>query len=276
MDAHQITQFLDQIERLWVSQVPPEYQIPALPVAVGALVAGIVLSVLGAKLARFGIACAFGVLGIMAGVLLAPGVNLPEAVIVVLGALVVGGLGYGLFRLWVGISAAAFFGVVAVSIYGSQAVVPHFVEYDPAYRLDSTCIVSETIVTDTGGCDRFDTVLSDLRMWADDFWLYVQHRETDVNRKVLGIGLGAGLLGLLLGTIIPRLTLIVVSSVVGTVLVMSGLAGLAAEFHLDLSRAGMEHGRFAAAAGITFLLASLLLQTLLTRQPPAAPRPEPQ
>ena len=269
MNAEQLTQFVDQVQRLWQTHVPPEYQVPVLPVAIGMLVLGIGLSVLGAKLARLGITLGFAAVGALAAMPLAPSINQPVAAVALIGSLVSGGLGYALFRLWVGLAAATLLTAIAVGVYGGQVVVPHFMAYDSTQNFDGSFSLPAAAEEQTPANQQ---TLSDLETWASDFWVYVQSRETDVNKRVCGIGLAAGMLGLLVGMLLPRLTVIVASSVVGTFLVMSGLAGLAARFHLDLPQAAGQHGRAIALAGIVFWCASLLLQALLTR--PAPPRVE--
>ncbi|MFH0982978.1 MAG: hypothetical protein V2A79_15770 [Planctomycetota bacterium] len=270
MNTDQLNQFVDQVQRLWQTHVPPEYQVPVLPVAVGMLLFGVGVSVLGAKLARFGITCGFAGVGVLVALALAPAIGVSTVAALVVGVLLAGGIGYALFRLWVGLAAAVFFSAVALGVYGSQVVAPHFIAYDPAATFNGTFSLPDPSADDTTA----ERALSDMRAWADDFWLYVQSREADVNRRILGIGLGAALVGLLLGMMLPRLILIVASSVVGTLMVMSGLAGLAARSRIDLPQAAGQHGRVVAVAGLVFLLASLLLQTLLTRKtPPRAALP---
>ena len=270
MNADQISQFIDQVQRLWETHVPAAHQVPALPAAVVLLVVGIGLSVLGARLARFGITCGFGAVGAFVALALGPVGNVPTFALVLIGALIAGGIGFALFRLWVGLAAAALFSVAAVGAYGGQVVMPHFLEYEPAYNFDGTFALS-----DPAGDATADDALSDLQTWAEGFWFQVQSQETDVNRRILGVGLAAGLVGILLGALLPRFTLIITSSVMGTVLVMAGLAGFASQLQVDIPQATTQHARVVAAAGGVFLVASLLLQALLTRKapPPVVARP---
>lgn len=267
MNADQLTQFLDQVQRLWDAHVPAGYQVPLYPVAVGMLLVGIGLSVLGAKLARPGITCGFGALGALAGAALAPELDWPLAVVIILGTAIGAVVGYGLFRLWVGLAAAAFLTTLTVGVYGGQIVVPHFIDYEPLHTFDGNFALPSASEEDPAECK-----LSTVKTWARDFWLYVQSREADVNKRILGIGLVAALAGLLLGALLPRLTLIITSSLVGTVLVMSGLAGLATLCGIELAQAYERHGQIVGAAALIFLSSSLLLQSLLTRK---APRPAP-
>ena len=266
MNADQLTQFVEQVHGVWETHVPTQYQVSVFPVALGLLLLGIGLSVLGAKLARAGITCGLGVAGALLALAFAPLIDVPTIVVILIGTFVAGGIGYGLFRLWVGLVAAAFFSAVAIGAYGSRAVVPHFVEYQSVQDFDGTFTLREAPGTFDSETSR--DALADVRAWADDFWLYIQSKQVDVNRRILLLGVGSALLGLLLGALLPRLTLIVTTSVVGTIMVMSGLAALAARFQVDLPQAVGQHERVVATAGIVFLLASLLLQTLLTRKAP--------
>lgn len=297
MNTNQLTELVDVLHKLWETHVPVEHQVPVLPVAIGMLILGTGLSVLGAKLARLGIIGGFVGTGVLIALAATPAIGLPMIAMVLLGALIVGGIGHVLFRLWVGLAMAAFFAVAAVGTYGSQTVVPHLLTYQSAHdfegeftlpvgsRQSAQCTRSTSVersgtgvtVSSHAACytSTAQDVLSDVRAWADDFWLYVSEREVDVNRRILGIGLGAALIGLLLGAVLPRFTLIAVTAVMGTGLVMSGLAGLASYFQVDVPLATGQHGRPLAVAGIVFLFASVLLQTMLTRKAPAGPRPQP-
>lgn len=263
MSTEQLTQFVDQLRELWVYHVPPECQVPVLPVAIGMLVVGIGLAVLGAKLARFGIACAFGVGGVMAAAAVANHVEWPFIAVCLLGVILGAVIGHLLFRLWVGLAAAALLSVVAVGAYGGQVVSPHFVEYHRSHEFEG-----EFTLPDTSSYETTDDAISDIHAKANDFWLYVQSKETDVNKRILVVGLAAALAGFLLGSLLPRLTLIVGSSVVGIVLVMSGLAGVATHLQMDLAQAAPQYQGLIGVAGLVFLIASLLLQCLLTRPAP--------
>ena len=259
--------------------MPAEYAAPVLPVAVGMLVVGVVLSVLGAKLARFGIAAGFVLAGVAAASVIAPHVNWPFVAVVVLGIVIGWAFGHLLFRLWVGLGAAALCMALALGVFGSQVVLPHFLEYDPTPSFDGTFSLPDPVAPDLNidNPDSVEQALAGVHERAEDFWLYVQSQEVDVNRHIALVGLVAGVIGLLVGSLLPRLTLIVGSSVMGTSLVMSGLAGLAARvFNIDLTRASTDHGGAILASSLVFLVASLVLQSLLTRSAPPPPRPVPE
>jgi len=292
MNANQLSELVDVVRRLWETHVPAEFQVPVLPVAIGILVVGIGLSVLGAKLARSGITCGFAAGGML--IALALPIGLPLVVAVLVGTVVIGGIGYMLFRLWVGLAMAVFFAAVAAGAYGSHTVVPHLLTYESTHDFEGTFTLPDPSQTSasfraftfvessetarsfasvtTSGAATAENVLSNVRAWADDFWLYVKEQEVDVNRRMLGIAMGAALFGLLLGMVLPRFTLIGVSAVVGTVLVMSGLAGMASHYQVDLQPTAELHGKTVAVAGIVFLFASVLLQAMLTRKASAPPR----
>ena len=46
------------------------------------------------------------------------------------GALMIGIIGYQTFRLWVGLGAAMVLSTVALSLFGYQKIVPHMAEFD--------------------------------------------------------------------------------------------------------------------------------------------------
>ena len=99
-----------------------------------------------------------------------------------------------------------------------------------------------------------------------------------VNRKLddaAVIGIVAALLGLLLGAVATRPALIVCTALFGTALVGSGLAALAAALVPDHYHSALNHPGWLGGAGAVLLLASLVLQTALTRPPPASPAAAP-
>src|SRR5262245_7580547 len=103
----QVAAILEQL-RLFVMQHPPEHMpTGAIPVAAMLLVAGILLSVLGAKFARFGLTSAFVVAGGVLGDRFAFAFDFPRVICVAIGAVLIGLIGFQTFRLWVGVAVAA-------------------------------------------------------------------------------------------------------------------------------------------------------------------------
>lgn len=268
MNAESLSQIVERLRALWELHVPAQYHPPALPAAALALILGIGIAVLGARVARGGATLVFACIGGLAAWSLQSHVNWSPA-LVLAGGMLAGALaGFVLFRVWVGLAAAAVLAALALGVYGNHHIAPHFVEYDAAHNFNGAFVIPEAPASDTspGKLDR-------LHAWWQDFWLYVQSKESDVNTWVAGVALVSAVMGFAVGSLLPRLTLILGSGCLGTALVLAGIAVLAKHSSADLYQAALANPRVIGIVSLVLLGVSLLLQGLLTRQtrPAAAP-----
>lgn len=278
MNAERIAQILEQLRGVWDLHVPAQYHPPAVPVAMGLLILGIGMAVLGARMARGGLTFAFACIGGLTAFAFRSHVNWHPAALLG-GGMAIGAMcGFLLFRLWIGVAAAGLCAALALGVYGSRNVAPHFAAYDSTHNFNGVFTVPEASASDTeavSSAPSLEAHFDQLKSWCRDFWLYVQSQESDVNLWVAGVALGAGLFGFLLGSVLPRLTLIVGTACLGTTLVLSGFAALAHHANTQVYEAAVARPQTVGVVGLVLLATSLVLQGLLTRRPAIAPKRAP-
>jgi hypothetical protein len=260
---------LDQIRLFVEQQVDPAYLTHTGATLAVVLSLGVGLSVLGAKLARFSLTCGFVIAGGLAGIYFSRLTDVMPAPCVLGGAALLGTIGYLSFRLWVGILAAVVVGAFVLGGFGYQRVSPHLSQFDP-----------ESVWSASEGTGEFSIPLTPDEQQAyrdrtpgqrlESFWTYVNEQDASLTRHGKAIGMAAVLAGMLIGLTAARFTLIVASSLVGTVLVVAGLGGVATSYAPSWYQAGFDNPGVLGAAMGAFLVASLIVQTLLTRNAPAA------
>ena len=125
-----IQSFLERARQLAVQHAPSDVLQDAVPFALVCLVAGIGLSVLGAKLSRFGLTAALAVGGGVVGLFVAKETGYPAPVCGLVGSLMAGVVAFMTFRLWVGVVAAVVFSSAALGVFGYQRLRPHLAEFN--------------------------------------------------------------------------------------------------------------------------------------------------
>lgn len=261
---NELTTIWEQFSLFLSQHVPAGFLQQAGWVAVGTLVLGIGISVLGAKLARFAMTSAFVVGGFAAGFFFGQAFGYTSLLCGFVGAALIGAIGFLTFRLWVGVTAATLLCVVALGVFGQQRLLPHVGEFQQSMMAWSP---TDGPVEFSVPTPEEQAALRDRtpEQWAEQFWSYVKLRDLDADRQVRVIGIVALLTGLLLGMVAVRATLIIGTSVVGTILVSTGVATLFARFVPDGYHAGFQHAGVVGIGVGSFLATSVILQTLVTR-----------
>ena len=259
-----LEQITEQVRLLAEHHLPTETAVPVFVVGPAVLVIlGLLTAVLGAKLARPTIALGFAIggaaFGGAAGQMLAVSVPLCA----VIGAAVFGVSGFVLLRLWVGVATCVLFSVIAAAGYGTHRALPHLESYaEPA----PPAVVSPE--------HRFGTPeprIQELHLnpefneWLEDLYRHVTSNDATLQRNLVLSAALAGIVGLILGLVAVRFTLIVLTSMIGTALLIGGTTVLACHYKPEFYRAAMAHPEALGMACGTFLLGSLVLQGLLTR-----------
>ncbi len=260
---NEFTSILQQAQQLYVQHAPSEFLTQAVPAGIVLLIAGIVLSVLGAKFARFGLTAAAVVVGGAAGMAFAKGNGFAPLLGVLCGAFFIGMIGYQTYRLWVGVGTGLVVTLIAMGVFGQKSILPHVQTFEQM-----------PVQTTAGGATEFTLPPAATQQaqfertpqdWARDFWAYLTERQADTARNARGILAVALLTGLCIGLWATRWALIISTSVVGTALVAIGAATLLAR-SVPESCAAFEKNPGLAAAGLAgFLITSLILQGLLSR-----------
>ncbi len=261
-----IESILEQIRLFAVQHAPSEMLTDAVPFALICLVAGTGLSVLGAKLSRFGLTCGFVLLGGAAGAFAGRGLGFPVPVCGLGGALMGGVIGYQTFRLWVGLAAALVFSAVALGLFGYKQIVPHVPEFN------------QMVAVPAAGGSSFELPSPEQqqayrdrtpRQWVEEFWSFVGQKDASVPREGRALALAALLTGLCLGVMAVRTALILSTSLLGTGLVATSLATFLTN-SVPASCSAVQQHPIAIGIGVgAFFVASVVVQTLLTRKAPS-------
>ncbi|MCC7293613.1 MAG: hypothetical protein IT449_16270 [Phycisphaerales bacterium] len=265
--------------------------------ALGALVGGVFLCVLGAKLARVGMTLGWAAAGGAVGYKVAQVAGMPPVVGVLLFAAGIGAIGYLTYRIWVGLLTAGVITALVLGAFGYQRVAPRIAEYNartPGISLAATDGGTASVsMNETGsGSDAGDssgaegagseagsaggftvpTALAQaayrqgqLRRELGDFWGFVKTQDLTVAAHAKALLATALVFGLLIGLSTIRLTLILSTSLVGTLLVSSGVIGAINVLFPGFAVGAAQRPLINAAAMAVCLLISVILQVRLTR-----------
>lgn len=225
------------------------------------LVAGVLLSVWGAKLLRGGFVLSFVAIGAAVGIRLAESQQIDMLIGLVLGAGLAGLMGHLMYRWWLGTSAGAF-AVLLVLAVGVPRAWPGEVE---RYRAQQQTLTLE---------QYRDALQGDMTSTAPSFaelreYLWTERRDLSVKTLVI-CGLAFGL-GFIAGLMIPRLTTIVGTAAAGTLALIVG-GGILITLHRPDAWDTLDAQSGWVLAGITATFAmSVLMQGARSRPVLAAP-----
>ncbi len=259
-----LEQITRQLSTLAEHHLPEEAAIPVFTAAPAALVVlGLLTAVLGAKLARPSIALGFAIGGATIGAVAGQALAVSMPLCATIGAVVFGISGFVLLRLWVGVATCVLFAAIAASGYGAHRALPHLKSYSepapaaitkPEYRFSTPEPRAQQLHLNP-----------EFNAWLEDVYTHVTTKEMTLERNTVLSAVAAGVLGLILGLVAVRLTLIILTSVMGTAALIAGATTLLCHHRPGLYQAALGHPEALAIACGTFLLGSLALQALLTR-----------
>ncbi len=261
----QLGQFLAPICD-FIEQHVPRDQLPSGDLVLGILlVAGVLVSTLGALLARPIVVLGLIAVGGLGAAACGHVIDAPLPLVIIGGAVAGGLAGYVLFRLWVGLAAGVLCAMIAIAVYGSFHIVPHLATFHPP---EPAATVADFVVPDVPATERDPWLV--IRDKATEFWAHLKTQQADVETYTLLAAAAAGLFGLLIGLLASRFTLVLSTALVGTVLVWSALAMALRSYWPDRWALLPTHAATVNVAVLAFFGASLLLQTVLTRRRPQA------
>jgi hypothetical protein len=261
-----MTDILEQARLFVVQHAPANVLEGALPIGIVCLVCGIGLSVLGAKLGRFGITSAFALLGGLLGSYFARETGFPTLVCGLVGAMMVALIGYQTFRFWVGLLVAAVLSSVVLGVFGYQRVAPYWTEFEQVNPAPAIAASGSFAVPSLEGQQAYRE--RSLQQWAGEFWAYATERDGGLERSGKTLALGAMVTGLFLGVLAVRWALILATALVGTALVTTAITTLLTHSVPGSYEAFQRNPALFGVGVGAFLVSSLILQTMLTRTAP--------
>jgi len=257
---------VDQAGQWFKETAPADLLREAVPFGIICLVAGIGFSVLGAKLGRFAITGLFVLLGAWVGAQFSELTGFARPVCGLIGAAMLGIVGYQSFRLWVGLTAGLVLASIMAGVFGFQRVVPHVQDFERSRVWVSADAPGEYVVPTTAQQEAY--VARGPRDWATGLWDYVSSKDVHVARNGKAVVLGALLTGLCFGVIALRSALVLSTSLIGTALVTTAISTLTYRFLPDSYHAVQKNPQYAGILVGAFLVTSIVVQALLTRNAP--------
>ncbi|GJM26384.1 MAG: hypothetical protein DHS20C16_27990 [Phycisphaerae bacterium] len=262
---NEMTNYISTLFDVFKQHLPSEVIATQFPAAIVAILMGVGVCVLGAKLARWFITIIFASAGMVCGLGLGKALGFSSPISALGGGLALGAVGFSLHRFWVGLMAAAFLSSVALGVVSSQSAFPRLSEFNDLEQKSQ--IVTEVQDFQLGPSENaLQSGWDKLDAYGDRFWEYLNKQDSSLKLKVVGWGVGAGLVGLLLGLLLSRITLIVFTAAFGTLLISSGVYVLGNGMGMDMLQATRDRPAMSGLAILSFFVVSVALQTALTRK----------
>lgn len=264
----QIRVEIEPILELVRHHMPPEVLDHALVGAGIGGVIGLVLALWGVRLFRSVLVLAFAAGGILIGLAGNQWLNLGQVFCAVCGGLVFGALGFVLYRLWVGVGWAALLICVGLSVLGHTQAWPQWDAFDQAQ-------MAETILADQG---FQPPTVAEQNSFNDpnpmqvfrEFGVYLDENVPNIRRNALATVILAGVLGLLMGLVAARLTVVLATAFLGVSLLAGSAGYFLSEFRPQvLEEATSRPAALWAGLGIAVLV-SMMIQYFQTRPRPIA------
>jgi len=164
-----------------------------------------------------------------------------------------------------GVAVAAVISSVVLGTFGYQTMLPHMSEFREAQLAMVEDTTGFTIPTSEEKAEEIDFA-STVKKKGQQFWDFVVGRESGIEHRIQAIGIGSIIAGLFLGVLAVRWAMVLATSLIGTVLVTSGVATLLSSLFPGSYQSFLSHPQVAALAVGVFLTTSLALQTSLTRK----------
>lgn len=265
-----IASILEQAKQFVQINAPADLLREAVPFGIICLLVGIGLSVLGAKLARFGMTGVAILVGAWVGVQFSDLTGFAKPVCGLAGAAMLGIVAYQTFRLWVGVVAALVAALVVAGVFGYNRVVPHVEEFNRTAVYAT--VDGSTAFALPSPDQQQDYLQRGPREWGANLWSYVTSHDPNAERNGKAIVLGAMVTGLCLGVVAMRLALILSTSLLGTGFVTAAITTLGDRAFPGTYETFQTHPTYVGVGVGAFLVMSLVVQTMLTRSAPKEKR----
>ncbi len=261
---NELAGIFEQFRLFVVEQAPVGLMTHAAWTAIAVLVVGVAISVLGAKMARWGITCCFALIGAGIGVYFSRFAGFPATPCVLVSGAMLAIVGSLTHRLWVGVVASIVLSALVLGGFGYHRIAPHVCSFDPmvawsAADGESSELLLPTPEQQEAYRDRTP------QQWFQEFWSFVLEHDVDVPRNGKALALAAAIIGLFLGVFAVRYVLILSTSLIGTLLVTTAVAALGTQLFPGFYQSGFEHPGMVGMGVGGFLVSSLIVQTVLTR-----------
>jgi hypothetical protein len=236
---------------------------------------GVIVCVLGAKLARGAITACFVAIGGMLGVAFASLVDLPALPCTIVAGAVVGVVAFMTYRLWAGVLTALVVSSIVMTVFGYQRVVPHLAAFEPAPMLAAQTPSPKVADAPEPSDVRTAVARAAAAEWIHEFRSFLAQQDSRIGRHAEAVALGSGLIGLFIGVVLVRFALIGATAILGTSMITGSLLSLCqtaapAAYQTLAGRPAI----LGMGVGAIFV-GSVVLQFIMTRRPrPESPPPK--
>ncbi len=231
----------------------------AVPVAVGAIVAGLTLALWGSRLLRTLYVLGFMALGGVIGKEVAIRQQVDVLIGLVVGAGVLAAVGYALYRWWIGVTTALLATVLAVALSAPKLL-------EARQSFEDNALGMSTQVFQPG---------AEVSYSGDRVWQYFWEKNRSAVYNTLGPIALSGLMGLIFGLLLPRAATIVGTSLLGVLILFGGLGVLLAQRWPEAWARAQSNGPWSAGVAIAVFILSMMYQATHTGRKVAAPEPAP-
>jgi hypothetical protein len=185
-----------------------------------AIVLGLLLMVRGARLVPALVSAIFAASGVYAGLLASQAFGTSPGPTTAAGGLIGLILGFLFFRLWVAGLVAGLFVAVALTVYGARVLQGPLGEYGGRLKDQGGAqLVSLKEPATTQAAAAWQAVAAEL-------WTYLGERVPTFQASFYAIVISAGVAGLLLGLLLPRVARSVCAATLGTPLLLAAAYAL--------------------------------------------------
>ena len=240
-------------------QIPPQYLPNPTWAAVILVAVGVILAVFGARLLRTAYVTAFLAAGGAVGVRIAQHHQVDMLIGLVLGALLAGLIGHLMFRWWVAVTAGACAVLILAATAGPK-YLPSEMQAFKAYRVQAAQSAAE---------------LPEAAPSLDELSAFYWGHRHDVAVKALVVAGLAFLCGLGFGLVLPRLTVVVGTSLIGVLAILLGGGALVTMYRGDWWDVATTHPPWFLGAVAVLLVVSLVMQTSRGPVPASSSGPAP-
>ncbi len=181
--------------------------------------AGLVLLVIGARLAPILGALAFAFVGGYGASFLATAIGTPLWPTVVGGGVIGLGLGFALYRVWVALLVATSVMSIALGVYGNHSLRTPLQKYLSEELAPTTQLVT---LKDAATATSAPAVQAELAK----AWLYLAAHVPNFQASALTIAIATGLAGFIFGLLVPRAASALLAATIGAALVGTGMFGV--------------------------------------------------
>jgi len=154
--------------------------------------------------------------------------------------------------------------ILALGTFGQQKVMPHLAEFDTMLASSPTEGQQTFMIPSPG--EQEENRQRSVNDYASEFWSFATARDGTLPVNTALVGFGAAAVGLFLGVVAVRWMLILATSVAGTLLVTSSVATILSRYLADSYQPLLRNPGVMGMGVGAFLVASLIIQTLLTRK----------